>query len=142
MNKFAAFAAVGALAVSALIAGQAAAEDNENSAFAQMVAANTYGASASASQSGTVGYGYHAGFIAKAAHQSNVSVRNVGELPQAEKASFLDRAKADAGAVQALRAEIAQNGDVVRGLQERNVKLDNVIGSIKAADGSTTYIVR
>ncbi len=46
MNKFVAFAAAGVLSVSALIAGQAAAQENENSAFAQMVRANTYGTSA------------------------------------------------------------------------------------------------
>ena len=139
MNKFVAFAAAGVLSVSALIAGQAAAQENENSAFAQMVSQNSGSAPAEA---GKVGYGYNAGFLAKASHASNVSVRYTSELTQAEKASFQDRAKADPSAVKALQAEIAQNADVVRGLQDRNVNVGNVIGAQRAADGSTTYIVR
>jgi long-subunit fatty acid transport protein len=143
MNKFVAYAAAGVLSVSALIAGQAAAQENENSAFAQMTSANTYGTSAAASDAGSkVGYGYNAGFLAKASHSSNVSIRYTSELSQAEKASFQDRAKADPSAVQALQAEIAQNADVVRGLQDRNVSVKNVIGAQRAADGSTTYIIR
>ena len=138
MNKFVAFAAAGVLSVSALIAGQAAAQENENSAFAQMV----NGGSAPSSEAGKVGYGYNAGFLAKASHSSNVSVRYSSEFSQAEKASFQDRAKADPSAVKALQAEIAQNADVVRGLQDRNVSVKNVIGAQRAADGSTTYIVR
>ncbi len=141
MNKFAAFAAAGVLSVSALLSGQAFA-DNENSAFAQMVRANTYSTSAPASEDGAVGYAYKPGFLAKAAHESNVSIRYTSELPLAEKASFQDRAKNDPSAVQALRSEIAQNADVVRGLQERNVNVQDVIGSLRAADGSMTYIVR
>ncbi len=139
MNKFVAFAAAGVLSVSAMIAGQAAAQENENSAFAQMV----NGGSAPAAATGTVGYGYNAGFLSKASsHSSNVSIRYTGELSQAEKASFQDRAKADPSAVKALQAEIAQNADVVRGLQDRNVNVKDVIGSLRAVDGSTTYIVR
>lgn len=141
MNKFVAFAAAGVLSVSALVSSQALA-DNENSAFAQMVRANTYGTTAPASDNGSVGYAYKPGFLAKAAHSSNVSIRYASELPLAEKASFQDRAKNDSSAVQALRAEIAQNADVVRGLQDRNVSVQNVIGAIHAADGSTTYIIR
>ena len=139
MNKFVAFAAAGVLSVSALIAGQAAAQENENSAFAQMV----NGGSAPAAATGSVGYGYNAGFLSKASsHSSNVSIRYVSELSQAEKASFQDRAKADPSAVKALQAEVAQNADVVRGLQDSNVSLTNVIGAVHAADGSTVYIVR
>ncbi len=141
MNKFAAFAAAGVLSVSALISGQAFAE-NENSAFAQMTLANAYGTTAPASENGAVGYGYNPGFLARASHSSNVSIRYSAELPRAEKASFLGRAKADPSAVQALQAEIAQNADVVRGLQDRNVSVKNVIGAQRAADGSTTYIIR
>ena len=143
MNKFVAFAAAGVLSVSALIAGQAAADDNENSAFAQMVRENTYQTSSpAASNNSAVGYGYNAGFLAKASHSSNVSIRYVSELSKADKASFLDRAKADPSAVKALQAEVAQNADVLRGLQDSNVNLKNVIGSVRAIDGSTTYIVR
>ncbi len=143
MNKFVAFAAAGVLSVSALIAGQAAAQENENSAFAQMTRANAYGNSAPAASDNTaVGYGYNPGFLAKASHSSNVSIRYVSELSQAEKASFQDRAKADPSAVKALQAEIAQNADVVRGLQDSDVSVKNVIGAQRAADGSTTYIVR
>jgi len=138
MNKFVAFAAAGVLSVSALIAGQASAQENENSAFAQMV----NGGSAPSSAAGKVGYGYHQGFLTKASGSSAVSIRYTSELSQAEKASFQDRAKADPSAVKALQAEIAQNGDVVRGLQDRNVNVKNVIGAQRAADGSTTYIVR
>ena len=141
MNKFAAFAAAGVLSVSALMSGQAFA-DNENSAFEQMIRANMYGNSAASTQSGTVGYGYNPGFLAKASHSSNVNIRYTNELSKAEKASFQDRAKADPSAVQALQAEIAQNADVVRGLQDRNVSVKNVIGAQRAADGSTTYIIR
>ena len=141
MNKFAAFAAAGVLSVSALVSGQAFA-DNENSAFAQMTRANAYGTSAPASETGSVGYGYNPGFLAKASHSSNVNIRYTSELSQAEKASFQDRAKADPSAVKTLQAEIAQNADVVRGLQDRNVNVKNVIGAQRAADGSTTYIVR
>ena len=138
MNKFVAFVAAGVLSASALVAGTASAE-NGNSAFAQMVANNSTSAPAA---SDTVGYGYNAGFITKAAHQSNVKVIYVGELSQADKASFLDRAKANPASVQALRSEIAQNADLVRGLQVRNLKVSDVIGASHALDGSTTYIIR
>jgi len=141
MNKFAAFAAAGVLSVSALISGQAFAE-NENSAFAQMVRANTYGEQAQSSQSGTVGYGYSKGFLAKASHESDVSIRYVSELSRTERQSALDRASADPAAVQALQAGISKDPSVLRGLQERNISLNNVIGAQRAADGSTTYIVR
>jgi hypothetical protein len=140
MNKFVAYAAAGVLSVSALIAGQAAAQENENSAFAQMVNQNS--GSAPSDTGSKVGYGYNAGFLAKASHSTTVSIRYTGELSQAEKASFQDRAKADPSAVKALQAEIAQNADVVRGLQDRNVSVKNVIGAQRAADGSTTYIIR
>jgi hypothetical protein len=141
MNKFAAFAAAGVLSVSALVAGQAAA-DNENSAFAQAARENTFTLTSQAPASDTVGYGYNAGFISKSAHQNAVSVRYLGELSLAEKARFSDRAKADPSAVQALQAQIRQNADAVRGLNERNVSLSNVIGASQALDGTTTYIVR
>lgn len=137
MNKFVAYAAAGVLSVSALIAGQAAAQENDT-AFPQIV----NGGSVPSSEAGKVGYGYNAGFLTKASHSSNVSVRYTSELSQAEKSSFQDRAKADPSAVKALQAEIAQNADVVRGLQDRNVSVKNVIGAQSAADGSITYIVR
>ena len=138
MNKFVAFAAAGVLSVSALIAGQASALENRDTAFPQI----TQSGSAPSSAAGKVGYGYNAGFLAKASYSSTVNVRYTSELSRAEKATFLDRAKADPSAVQALQAEIAQNADVVRGLQDRNVSVQNVIGAQRAADGSTTYIVR
>ena len=141
MNKFAAFAAAGVLSVSALVSGQAFA-DNENSAFAQMTRANAYGTSAPASETGTVGYGYSKGFLAKASHESDVNVRYVSELPRTERQSALDRASADPSAVQALQAGISKNPSVLRGLQERNINVNNVIGTSSALDGSTTYIVR
>lgn len=141
MNKFAAFAAAGVLSVSALVSGQAFA-DNENSAFAQMTRANAYGTSAPASEAGTVGYGYNPGFLAKASHESAVNVRYVNELSRSERQSALDRASADPAAVQALQSGISKNASVLRGLQERNINLSNVIGTINALDGSTTYIIR
>ncbi|MCD2174612.1 hypothetical protein [Rhizobium sp. C4] len=141
MNKFVAFAAAGVLSVSALIAGQAAAQENDT-AFPQMVHSSTHAPSPAASSNKAVGYGYNQGFLAKASNSGNVSIRYASELSRAEKESFQDRAKADPSAVQALQAEIAQNADVVRGLQDRNVNLKNVIGAQRAADGSTTYIVR
>lgn len=142
MNKLVALAAASVLSVSALIAGQASAQENENSAFAEMVRANTYGTSAPASETGSVGYGYNPGFLAKASHESDVSVRYVNELSRSERQSALDRASADPAAVEALQASIGKNATVLRGLQERNVNLHNVIGSNTALDGSTTYIVR
>lgn len=141
MKKFAAFAAAGVLSVSALVAGQAFA-GNENSAFAQAVRANTYTLTGSAPAADTVGYGYQPGFIAKASHQSAISVRYLNELTKADKARVADRAKADPAAVKALQAQISQNADVVRGLNERNINLSNVIAVSQAADGSSTYIVR
>ena len=141
MNKFAAFAAAGVLSVSALISGQAFA-DNENSAFAQMTRANAYGTTAPASETGSVGYGYNPGFLAKASHESAVNVRYVSELSRTERQAALDRASADPGAVQALQAGISKDPSVLRGLQERNISLSNVIGTSNALDGSTTYIVR
>ena len=141
MNKFAAFAAAGVLSVSALISGQAFA-DNENSAFAQMTRANAYGTTAPASETGTVGYGYNPGFLAKASHESAVNVRYVSELSRTERQAALDRASADPAAVQALQAGISKDPSVLRGLQERNISLNNVIGTSNALDGSTTYIVR
>lgn len=137
MNKFVAYAAAGVLSVSALIAGQAVAQENDT-AFPQIVNSG----SAPSSAAGKVGYGYNAGFLAKASHSSNVNIRYTSELSQAEKATFQDRAKADPSGVTALQAEIAQNADVVRGLQDRNVNVKNVIGAQRAADGSTVYIVR
>lgn len=143
MNKFVAFAAAGVLSVSALIAGQASAQENENSAFAQMVRANTYGTSApAASDNSAVGYGYNPGFLAKASRGSDVSIRYLSELSQAEKASFQDRAKLNPASVQAVRSEISSNAGLVRGLNEQNVKVQDVIGASRAADGSVTYIVR
>ena len=141
MNKFAAFAAAGVLSVSALISGQAFA-DNENSAFAQMTRANAYGTTAPASETGTVGYGYNPGFLANASHESAVNVRYVSELSRTERQAALDRASADPAAVQALQAGISKDPSVLRGLQERNISLNNVIGTSNALDGSTTYIVR
>lgn len=141
MNKFAAFAAAGVLSVSALVSGQAFA-DNENSAFRQMMQANMYGTSAPASQSGEVGYGYNSGFLAKASHDNSVSIRYVNELPRSERQSFIDRANGNPAAVQALQADISKNPSVLRGLQERNVSVNNVIGANTALDGSTTYIIR
>lgn len=141
MNKFAAFAASGVLSVSALISGQAFA-DNENSAFAQMTRANAYGTSAPVSETGTVGYGYNPGFLAKASHESDVNVRYLNELSRSERQSALDRASADPASVQALQAGISKNASVLRGLQERNINVSNVIGTINALDGSTTYIIR
>ncbi|MCD2174614.1 hypothetical protein [Rhizobium sp. C4] len=142
MNKFAAFAAAGVLTVSALVSGQAFAQENGNSAFEQMVHANMYGTTAAASDGRAVGYGYNPGFLAKASHESNVSVRYVSELSRSERQSYDDRASADPAAVQALQAAISKNPSVLRGLQERNISLHNVIGSISALDGSTTYIIR
>lgn len=141
MNKFAAFAAAGVLSVSALISGQAFA-DNENSAFAQMTNANTYGTTAPASTAGAVGYGYNPGFLAKASHESAVSVRYVNELSRTERQAALDRAAADPAAVQALQAGISKDTSVLRGLHERNISLSNVIGASTALDGSVTYIIR
>jgi hypothetical protein len=141
MNKFAAFAAAGVLSVSALISGQAFAE-NENSAFAQMTRANTYGTMAPASENSAVGYGYNPGFLAKASHESAINVRYVSELSKPDRQAALDRASADPAAVQALQAGISKNTSVLRGLQERNISLSNVIGSRTALDGSVTYIVR
>lgn len=141
MKNFAAFAAAGVLSVSALVAGQAFA-DNENSAFAQAARANTFALTASAPASDTVGYGYHAGFISGGAHASNVSVRYLGDLSHADKAIFVDHAKAEPAAVKGLQAQIAQNAAVVRGLNERNISVSSVIGATKNADGSMTYIVR
>ncbi len=141
MNKFAAFAAAGVLSVSALISGQAFAE-NENSAFAQMTRANTYGTTAPASENSAVGYGYNPGFLAKASHESAINVRYVSELSKPDRQAALDRASADPAAVQALQAGISKDTSVLRGLQERNISLSNVIGSRTALDGSVTYIVR
>lgn len=137
MNKFAAFAAAGLLSASALVAGQALAEDNPTSAFANVP---LYGSSASSSD--TVGYGYSAGFVSRAARQDNVHVTRVDELSDASKAIFLDKADADPASLQALHAQIAQNSNVVRGLKDRNVNVSDVIGTERAADGSVTYIVR
>ncbi|MCD2176643.1 hypothetical protein [Rhizobium sp. C1] len=142
MNKFVAFAAAGVLSVSALVSGQAFAGNNENSAFAQMVRANTYGHSAQASDAGTVGYGYNPGFLSKASRDSSVTIRYTNELPRAERVSVIDRAKADPATVEALRSDIRQNESVLRGLQARNVNVDSVIGANHAADGSTIYIIR
>jgi len=141
MNKFAAFAAAGVLSVSALISGQAFAE-NENSAFAQMTRANTYGTTAPASENSAVGYGYNPGFLAKASHESAINFRYVSELSKPDRQAALDRASADPAAVQALQAGISKDTSVLRGLQERNISLSNVIGSRSALDGSVTYIVR
>ncbi len=139
MNKFAAFAAAGVLSVSALISGQAFAE-NENSAFRQMMNANMYGTPAS--DHGTVGYGYNSGFLAKASHENTVSIRYLNELPRSERQSVITRASLDPEAIQALHAQISKSPELLRGLQEQNVNLNNVIGANSALDGSTTYIVR
>jgi hypothetical protein len=137
MNNFYKVIAAGILTVSAL--GGTAFADNENSGFAQMVRAHTYGEQAT-QQSGNFGYGYQSGFLTKADRNDGINVRSVSELPLAEASMVKSAAVAEPGRVQALQAGIDAN--VAKGLQARNISVNDVIGVSKALDGSTTYIVR
>jgi hypothetical protein len=137
MNNFYKVMAAGILTVSAL--GGTAFADNENSAFAQAVNASVYGQQAT-QQSGSFGYGYQPGFLNKASHNDGVHVTYIGDLTKAEASMVKSAATAEPGRVQALQAGIDAN--VAKGLQARNISVNDVIGVSKALDGSTTYIVR
>ncbi|HWU61608.1 MAG TPA: hypothetical protein VN112_06240 [Ensifer sp.] len=145
MNKFTAFAAAGVLATTALFAVQASAQENENSAFAQMVEANTYG-SAPAAQEGAhhaYGYAYKPGMLARvSAKASDVTVYRLGELSDADRSMYRDQAKADPARVAALQNEIKGSPAVRNALLAENVQISSVIGEIKGADGSVAYVVR
>lgn len=145
MNKFTAFAAAGVLATTALFAVQASADENENSAFAQMVSENTY-AAAPASHEGAhnaYGYGYQPGTLSRvSAKTSEVTVYRLGELPDAQRSMFRDKAKAEPARVAALQEQIKASPAVRNALTAENVQISSVIGEIKGADGSTAYVVR
>ncbi len=145
MNKFTAFAAAGILATTALFAVQASAEDNENSAFAQMTAQNAF-TPASGSETGNheaYGYGYKSGTLTRvAAKTSDVTVYRLGELPDAQRSFIRDHAKAEPARVAALQEKIKANPAVRHALLAENVQISSVIGKIKGADGSTAYVVR
>ncbi|MCD2179922.1 hypothetical protein [Rhizobium sp. C1] len=141
MNKFTAFAAAGLMAATALFAVQASAEDNENSAFAQMVAENADSSAPAAHQA--YGYGYKEGILTRvSAKASDVTVYRLGELPDAQRDFFRDRAKAEPARVAALQEKIKANHAVSHALMAENVQISSVIGKIKAADGSTAYVIR
>jgi len=145
MNKFTAFAAAGVLATSALFAVQASAQENENSAFAQMVGENTYAAAPAAHEGAknAYGYGYQAGTLSRvAAKTSDVTVYRLGELNKADREMYRDRAKADPARVAALQEEIKASPAIRNALTAENVQISSVIGEIKGADGSTAYVVR
>ena len=144
MNKFTAFAAAGVLATTSLLGVQAFADDNENSAFAQMVRENTYAEAPAAHQTAHTGYGYgyKPGFVARATKGSDVTVYRLGELSDAERSMYRDRASAEPARVEALQASIKASPAVRDALLARNVQISSVIGEIKGADGSTAYVVR
>lgn len=145
MNKFTAFAAAGVLATSALFAVQASAQENENSAFAQMVGENAYGTAqaANAGAKNAFGYGYQAGTLSRvSAKTSDVTVYRLGELSDAEREMYRDRAMAEPARVAALQEQIKASPAVHDALMAANVQISSVIGEIKGADGSTAYVVR
>lgn len=145
MNKFTAFAAAGVLATTALFAVQASADDNENSAFAQMVNENTYAAAPVSHDNAknAYGYGYHAGTLSRvSAKTSDVTVYRLGELSDAERSMYRDQAKAEPARVAALQEQIKATPAVRNALLAENVQISSVIGEIKSADGSTAYVVR
>ncbi|MCD2174615.1 hypothetical protein [Rhizobium sp. C4] len=145
MNKFTAFAAAGVLATTALFAVQASADDNENSAFAQMVSENTYAAAPAAHEGAhkAYGYGYQAGTLSRvSAKTSDVAVYRLGELNKAEREMYSDRANADPARVAALQEQIKASPAVRNALLAKNVQISSVIGEIKGADGSTAYVLR
>lgn len=145
MNKFTAFAAAGVLATTALFAAQASAEDNENSAFAQMVANNTYASAPAASTGANDAYGYASkpGVLTRvSAKTSDVTVYRLGELPDAQRVMLRDRAKAEPARVAALQEKIKASPSLRNALLAENVQISSVIGQIKGADGSTAYVVR
>lgn len=145
MNKFTAFAAAGVLATTALFGVQASAQENENSAFAQMTSENTY-AQAPASHEGAhnaYGYGYQAGTLSRVAAQgSDVTIYRLGELNKADREMYRDRANAEPARVAALQEQIKATPAVRNALLAENVQISSVIGEIKGADGSTAYVVR
>lgn len=145
MNKFTAFAAAGILATTALFSVQASAEDNENSAFAQMIASNM-NTSAPASVSGAhdaYGYAYKPGMLTRvSAKTSDVTVYRLGELSDAQRSMIRDQAQAEPARVAALQEHIKATPAERQALIAENVQISSVIGEIKGADGSTAYVVR
>lgn len=145
MNKFTAFAAAGVMATTALFTVQASAQENENSAFAQMVADNTYAAAPAMAGAGSTGYayGYAPGTLTRVSDErSDVTVYRLGELSKADRAMYRDRANANPDRVAALQEQINASPSLRSALLAENVQISSVIGEIKGADGSTAYVVR
>lgn len=147
MKKLYAFAAAGILATTALVAGQASAE-NGNSAFAhathqsefnqaplmQYSAAPNTGAAMGTSY----GYGYKSGVMTRVS-QPEVTVYHLRDLSKAERVSFANSSPSE---VRAVQADIHADSSVRSALEAQNVQVSNVIGAIHGADGSTAYVVR
>jgi hypothetical protein len=145
MKKFNAFAAAGLLAATALVAGQAAAE-NGNSAFAQATGQADYTQAPMVQHPGgsmdapsTYGYGYEAGVMTHFAKPDGVKVYRLGELSKAERAEFRN---ATPGHARAIQADIRADHSLRNALVAQNVQISSVVGEIHAADGSTAYVVR
>ena len=149
MNKFTAFAAAGIMATTALFAFQASADDatsseNENSAFAQMVRDNTYDlAPAATHASSGYAYGYKEGTLTKVSQANpDVTVYRLRDLSESDRSIYRSRASAEPARVAALQAKINATPSLRSALLAENVQISSVIGKVKAADGSTAYIVR
>lgn len=151
MKKLYAFAAAGILATTALVAGQASAE-NGNSAFAHATHQaefnqaplrlhSTAPDSVMPDNYGTrsYGYGYEPGMMSRMAQPDNVTVYHMRDLSKAERAQFRNPTRSE---VRAIHADISSNRAVRNALMAQNVEISNVVGVIHAADGSTAYVVR
>ncbi len=77
-----------------------------------------------------------------AAFASDVSIRYLGELGTAEAQSFTDAANAQPAKVKAVQAEVRADASARAAVKANGVNVANIIGKVKALDGSTVYIVR
>lgn len=149
MKKLHTFAAAGILAATALVAGQAAAE-NGNSAFAQathqaefnqaplMRYSTAPNSGADMATGNSYGYGYESGAMTRMS-QPEVTVYHLRDLSKAERVSFRNSSPSE---VRAVQADIRADSSVRSALVSQNVQVSNVIGVIHGADGSTAYVVR
>ncbi len=76
------------------------------------------------------------------AGQFDVTVYRLRDLSEADRSIYRSRAAAEPARVAALQAKINATPSLRSALLAENVQISSVIGKVKAADGSTAYIVR
>lgn len=118
---------------SAAFAGSAFAGE-EKVGYMEMVRTVSYD-----DQQGQTGYGYQPGFLTRMADETGVHIRSLDTMPRAEAAQFKSQSHGKVGAFQ---EKLRKNTNVVGALTARNLKISDVIGVQRAADGSAIYITR